>query len=214
MRAGRLGVKVHSATLDGASLRAQDEIYCSATLQELGKLCTESSPPQKGQQRVQWDEDITFEVGPHPEGAARSLQLAVHREAIEEVGTERDELLGVGSLALEGIEESEKREVRVPLVGEVPPGRHCGEVVATLRFFPSRSPGQGATFFCTPRRATHSCWAVQLMEAGAPPRYRKTKCVMSMPDTHTRPRLVLNLEPTLFLVALVFCDAQARGGTR
>jgi hypothetical protein len=145
MHAGRLSVRVHGAALDGPRPGAGQPpqlFYLRARAGEYGSLCSDCAPLEEGEGqggRVRWEQDLTLEVGP----AAQTLQLCLYREGgVEGAG---DELVGAGSLSLEGLGEAEvaKREVAVALVGEAPPGRRRGEVAATLRFFPSRSPGKG-----------------------------------------------------------------------
>lgn len=140
MHAGRLLVVVREAR--DLKLPPQTHmVYVKAQLRLAAgayKLFTKCSPAgPSGEAR--WEEAVTFEVGPDAaEVPPCTVQLMVYKE-VEEGG--EDELIGMGSLGLEGIEdEGNGREVQLPLVDGV--GKHCGQLNATLRFFPSRTPGE------------------------------------------------------------------------
>jgi hypothetical protein len=133
MHAGRLSVAVKGASCTISS--PDDEYYIAAHLPEgAGKACTES---YLGSQLKDVKEEIVLHLGP---ASPRTLQVMLCRQAAEKDAQQgNDELIGEGSLALEGMDGDEKKTVKVQLVNKI--GKHCGEVDVTLRLFPSRCPG-------------------------------------------------------------------------
>lgn len=134
MKAGRLAVKIHDA--EYCSLLDQgDEVFCAAHIDEYGKLCTEA---RTCEQPMTFHEELTFKIGPpEADGHPLTLQLMLFKQQ----GDEEDrQLLGMGSMLLEGLEEGDKLSVKVPLVDKI--GKHSGDVSATCRYFPSRCVGK------------------------------------------------------------------------
>ena len=136
MKAGRLAVRIHEADccqhLDHIE---GEEVFCAAHIENYGKLCTEARPCE---QSLSFDEELNFKIGPRDaEGAPRTLQLMLYKQ---KNSAEDRELLGMGSLLIEDIEEGQKLTVNVPLVDKI--GKHSGGVKATCRYYPSRSIGK------------------------------------------------------------------------
>lgn len=132
MRAGRLTIKVREAECDGAK---DDFHFCAVQVGDYGKLCTETV---EAGEPLRWDEDLSFALGP-PSEDSQTLQIMLYKTKNAD---EQPQLLGMGSLSLEGIEDSGKRDVDVALIDRL--GKHNGTVGVTCRFFPSRTPGKFA----------------------------------------------------------------------
>ena len=136
MRAGRLAIKIHNADSDAISSESlkNEEVYCAAHVGEYGKLCTETRKDLNFEE----EEELCFHVGPAQPDHPPSLQLMLYKQ--DEGETSGRQLLGMGSMSLEDINNHGKCGVKVPLVDDV--GKHSGNLTISCRFFPSRSPGK------------------------------------------------------------------------
>lgn len=134
MHAGHLSVSIHGASCN----KADGEFYVAAKIDGVGKACSETySAAEMSHMNV---EELSLFVPPH---CAKTMQLLVYRAGPNE--GEDDELVGEGSLALDTMEMG-KRNVKVGVVDKI--GKNCGEVQATVRLFPCRTPG---TLFSDPQ---------------------------------------------------------------
>jgi len=129
MRAGKLTVKIMDADCDLLEGLQGKELFCAAKIDECGKMCTETR--QVGEP-LEWGEDLSFEVGPE---ASHNLQLML---LSAQPGGEED-ILGMGLVSLQGIEDKGKQSVDIALVNRI--GKHIGNIRGVARYFPSRNPG-------------------------------------------------------------------------
>lgn len=141
MRAGRLRVLVHRASCSDLPKDNLD-FFCAVEACNYGKLYTES----KCADDLHWDEELTFHIGPDAtddSGPGAKLSVCLYAAPPD---SDDKQLLGMGSMRIEGIEEGDgKREIVLPLVNHL--GKHSGEVHLSARFFSSRTPGR--SLHCT-----------------------------------------------------------------
>jgi hypothetical protein len=141
MRAGHLSIKIRDAKIaevGSASETENEEVFCAAKIEDVGKLYTETRPMKEP---ISWEdeEELTFNCTPaDPQGPPRTLQLMLYKQFSN---SNEHQLLGMGSISLEGLEEgANKRDTEVPLVNAI--GKNNGVIKATCHFFPSRCPGK------------------------------------------------------------------------
>ena len=138
MRAGHLLIKIKDAKiskeeLDTANLD-EDEIFCAAKIEDVGKLYTETRPMKEP---FSWQEELAFNF-PAGQESPCTLELMLYKQRTT---SEEHHLVGMGSISLEGLEEgANKRDVELPLVDNN--FKNNGVITATCQFFPSRCPGK------------------------------------------------------------------------
>lgn len=130
MHAGRLNIKIHSAKIAPGVLKDGDKAQCAVKIVDYGALCT-SPAASPG---CSFEEELSFELGPIDDSAHGTAQVILYRDE------DRTEI-GRGSLNLLDFAASDgPTNFKVPVTDTT--GKPAGAVTATVRLFPSRSPGK------------------------------------------------------------------------